>query len=400
MTVETTKAPLRIAVLGNFESAHTRRWIRVFVERGHDVHAISYYTPRAELPGVQVHVLSGQIAPSAGGPRNYSPVTAYLRHYAPHALLRAGYGVRYLRAGLAERLKQIKPDVFHGHFVVEHGFYGALCGFHPYVVSAWGSDLYVESHKPLSRRIASWTLGRADLVTAADPAMAARALELGASPQRVKVVRLGVDDLFLSGPRRGVNLVDAEAAPLAVISDRALEPLYNVDVILRALARLRANLAGVKLLVANDGSQRARLERLAQQQGQAASVSFLGHLAPEALKAALESAHVYVSVPESDSLAVSTMEAMAVGSFPIVSDLPSQDGWVRQRINGLRVPAGDVELLADALYEALLDAALRRRAAAINRGLVESEGVLVENMLAMEQEYYRLAGRRGAAPAT
>ncbi len=44
--------PLRIAVLGDFDGPHTRAWIQTFVERGHDVHAISYYAPLAELPGV------------------------------------------------------------------------------------------------------------------------------------------------------------------------------------------------------------------------------------------------------------------------------------------------------------------------------------------------------------
>ena len=49
--------PLRIAVLGDFEGLHTRRWLGVFVRRGHDVHAISYYRPSLDLPGVTVHAL-------------------------------------------------------------------------------------------------------------------------------------------------------------------------------------------------------------------------------------------------------------------------------------------------------------------------------------------------------
>lgn len=385
--------PLRIAVLGNFESIHTRRWLRVFVERGHEVHAISFYTPTAHLPGVTVHALSGQMAPSAGGPVNYSPIAALLRAYAPSSLLRIGYGLRYLRAGLRRTLQQVRPHVLHGHFVVEHGFYGTLARFHPYVVSAWGSDIFVESYKPLSQRIAAWTLHQADLVTAADPAMAERLRRLGARREKVHVVRLGVDALFLQGPQRSVNLApeEEEGAPV-VISDRALEPVYNVDLVLRAFARLRQYIPAARLLVANDGSQKALLQRLAEQLGQAGYARFVGVLAPAELKRALESSHVYVSVPNTDSLAVSTMEAMAAGCFPIVSDLPSQDGWIRQRINGLRVPPGDVEVLADALYEALLDPALRRRAAVQNRALVEAEGVLEKNMLAMERHYYRLAG--------
>ena len=38
---------LRIAVLGDFDGVHTRSWLRWFIARGHDVHAISFYPVRA-----------------------------------------------------------------------------------------------------------------------------------------------------------------------------------------------------------------------------------------------------------------------------------------------------------------------------------------------------------------
>ncbi len=63
-----------------------------------------------------------------------------------------------MRAGLRRVLDEIQPDVFHAHYAVEHGFYGAFADYHPYVVSAWGSDLLVESHKPLGKRIAGHAL--------------------------------------------------------------------------------------------------------------------------------------------------------------------------------------------------------------------------------------------------
>ena len=389
MTVERPGVPLRIAVLGDFDGAHTRRWLRVFVERGHDVHAISYYRARLELPGVTLHVLSGAEAPSSATGVSDGSAASRMKSALPPSLLRLVNVLRYRRAGLARELASIAPDVFHAHYAVEHGFYGALSGFHPYVVSAWGSDLLVESYTPLGRLIAHFALHHADLVTANDPAMARRAVTLGASD--VQVVRLGVDALFFEGAP-SVNL-EAPAGPPTMVSDRALEPLYNVDVVLRAFARLRARLPEARLLVAGDGSERTRLESLAGELGLGDAVRFLGRLEPAALRDALVSAHVYVSVPSSDSLALSTMEAMAVGAFPVVSDLPTQDGWVESERTGLRVPARNVEALSEALERALTDDALRRNAIAPNRAKVEAEGNLERNMLAMERAYYRLAGR-------
>jgi glycosyltransferase involved in cell wall biosynthesis len=84
---------------------------------------------------------------------------------------------------------------------------------------------------------------------------------------------------------------------------------------------------------------------------------------------------------------------MATGAFPAVSDLPSQDGWIEHGVNGLRVPARNVEALTDALERALRDDDLRLRAAEQNRTRIEAEDVLEESMLRMEALYYRLAGK-------
>jgi glycosyltransferase involved in cell wall biosynthesis len=144
-------------------------------------------------------------------------------------------------------------------------------------------------------------------------------------------------------------------------------------------------------LIAGRGSQEDALRRLADRLG-LDGIVFLGQLDQAGLSMTLASAHVYVSVPSSDSLALSNLEAMAAGAFPVVSDLPSVDGWIMQGINGLRVPPGNVDALADALRRALSDADLRRTAAETNRTLVEARGLREPNMLLMERHYYRLAG--------
>ncbi len=365
--------PLRIAVLGNLDSIHTRRWLSAFVERGHEMHAISFYRPAAEVPdGVTLHVLAG----SRGSPQVGSASGAGgIRRFVPASLLRLVHGVRYLRAGLRQTLREIAPDVLHTHYVVEYGFYGAVAGFSPTVVSAWGSDVYVAPRDPLTNLIARWTLQRANLVTANDAAMLTAARKLGAGGGKSILLRIGaLEDLFFTDEPASANL-SATDAP-TVISTRALEPLYNVDIVLRAFARVRQHVPAARLIVANDGSERSELQRLAESLGLADAVQFVGRLPAAEVGAALSAAHVYVSVPSSDSMAASTLEAMARGCFPVVSDLPSQDGFIEHGSSGLRVSAGDTESLALALQRALVDADLRRSAVGLNRSRVESEARL------------------------
>ncbi len=233
---------------------------------------------------------------------------------------------------------------------------------------------------------------RADLVTGNDPALVRAALALGVPAERAALVRLGLDREFLAQHGTSANL-RADSGPPAILSDRALEPLYNVDVVIRAFARLRGTIPGARLVVAHDGPQRERLRNLVLDLGQGGAVDFVGRVDQARLKELLTGAHVYVSVPSSDSLSLSTMEAMACGAFPVVSDLASQDGWITHRVNGLRVPVRDEAALARSLELALSDAELRRGAVAVNRAKVEAEGDLEKNMLVMERHYYRLAGR-------
>jgi glycosyltransferase involved in cell wall biosynthesis len=394
--------PLRIAVLGDFEGMHTRRWLEVFVERGHEVHAISYYWPRAHLPGVHVHSLKPPPSAKAEGfwterpedspPAKRGGLLSKLRGVVPPNVQRHLNAMRYRRAGLTRVLDEIKPDVFHAHYAVEHGFYGSKAGFHPYVVSTWGSDLLVESHTPLGRSIAKRALHAADLVTGNDDSLVRRAVELGVPPERSVLIHLGIDRIFLEAGAQSVNLQPAAGDERVVISTRAHEPLYNLDVLLRAFAMANTPEHKARLIVAGTGSQQQALQRIARELNITDSVQFAGQQSAARLAELLASAHVYVSVPSSDSLALSNLEAMAAGAFPVVSDLPSVHGWIDDGVTGLRVNPGEVAALAEALRRAWTDDSLRQAALGKNRAKVEAEGLREKNMLLMERHYYRLAG--------
>jgi glycosyltransferase involved in cell wall biosynthesis len=381
---------LRLCVVGDMDGIHTRSWLRYFVERGHEVHAVSYYAPSRPLEVEAVHALNPTrpLGSRAAAGASAQGVT-------PPSLLRLANAVRYWRRGLGRVVREIRPDVLHAHYVVEHGFYAALAGYHPYVVTAWGSDVLVAAaSSPLARAIARFALRRADLVTSNNSHMARRIVELGVAEERVAVVTLGAERYFLEDPEATVNLRPSEAHPPTVISTRSLDSAqYQVDVILRAVARVRSALADVRLVVAGEGRLRPRLEALASELGLGSAVEFVGFLDREAFRNALARAHVFVSVPQSDATSVALLQAMAVGCFPIVSDLPTQEELVEDGANGFRVPVGGEVTLAERILAALSDADLRRQAVPLNRALVEEKGLSENNMARMEEWYYRLAGR-------
>ncbi len=385
---------LRIAVLGDFDSVHTRSWLRWFIERGHDVHAVSFYPPATTLDGVTLHALSSRTrrARRLASDTEVSAAPAADARL-PRGLIRIAHALRYQRAGLRRTLRAIAPDVVHAHFLVEHGFYGALANVHPYVVTAWGSDVLVEPERDrVSRMIARWTMGRADLLTSNNQYMAERMIALGARRDRVEIVTLGADRYVLDAHERSANVRPHEPSrPPVILSTRAHEPLYNIEEIFDAYEIVRDSRPDARLVVAHEGPQTGKLRQRAQ--ASAGQIEFLGHVGREAFRDALTDAEVFVSVPSSDGTSVALLQAMAAGCFPIVSDLPTQRELIDDGVNGLRVPLHRPDLLAAAILRALGDPELRRSAAAANRRRVEERGLNENEMLRMEALYLRLRAR-------
>jgi glycosyltransferase involved in cell wall biosynthesis len=390
---------LRLCVVGDMDGVHTHSWLRYFVERGHDMHGLSYFPPVRPPEGVEIRALR----PAAPGGRGASVAisAARLTRRLPPSVQRLANLLRYRRAGLKRAVEKVAPDVLHAHYLVEHGLYASTAGYRPYVVTAWGSDVLVEAaNSPLNRAIGRFVLRRADLATANNRYMAREMVrKLGAERAQVQHIVLGVERAFLDLPGASVNarLPEPDHAP-AVISTRSLDsPLYNVDVVVRAMARVRKAAPAARLVVAGEGRLRPRLEALAERLGLGDTVRFVGSLPRDAFRDALAGAEVFVSVPSSDATSVALLQAMGVGCFPVVSDLPSQQELVEHGITGLRVPVRDADALADAIVRALEDRELRRAAVERNRRFVEEYGLLEMNMAMMEAWYYRLAGRAGEA---
>lgn len=391
--------PLRLAFLADPDSIHTRRWLGYFARRGHEVHLLSLYPPARPCPEAKVHVLQrrrpaggrggGSGGGEAGGLLAGLARQAYRGLPTPAVLLATW--LRYRWQGLERLVGALAPHVLHAHYVTAYGFYGTAAHYRPYALSAWGSDILRDAVSPLGRAVARYTLGRADLVTADSDHVLGKLRELGVAPERAVKVVIGVDDAFLLASRRSVNR-GGEGEPL-VLSLRSLERRqYNVDVILRAMALVRRALPRARLAVAGEGRLRPRLEALAAQLGLGDAVCFLGQVPHDQLPHLLAQAAVVVSVPTSDATPASLLEAMAVGCFPLVSDLPAMAEWVEDGQNGFRVRPGDDAALAERIVAALASPELRQQAAHRNLAIVRERALFDSNMAVAEEWYQRLAG--------
>jgi len=349
---------VRLCFLGDAGSIHLQRWIHYFLEAGYQVDVISFRP--CEIQGAKVHLL----AQGHGGRLAY---------------LKAVYKIRKL-------IREIQPDLLHAHYATSFGLLALVSGFKPLVVTAWGSDVLVAPKESIVLKvIVEQVLKHADALTSDSSNMSERMRELLNGRKCIlKTITMGVSRDWFE------EISDSEKKPLQIVSLRGHQTNYNIDVLIQAMAEVAKAIPEAQLIVAGEGPETEGLRVLSSSLGIDKNVHFVGQLPHEAVQNYLNESSISASVPTSDATAVSLLETMACGSFPIVTDLPANREWIEDNVNGLLVPIKDSKALAEAIIRALEDVALREKAREINHQRVGNKAIWEDNMGEVEELYQLL----------
>jgi glycosyltransferase involved in cell wall biosynthesis len=215
----------------------------------------------------------------------------------------------------------------------------------------------------------------------------------GASPERVRVFANTID---VEGFGERADLLAKERAELrrelgvasddvAVLSVARLAPEKGLDTLIRAVAV--ADDPRLALVLAGDGPEREKLERLAEELGVRAV--FVGDAGWERIVEVYAAADVFALLSQREPWGVVVNEAAACGLPLVLSDrVGAAHDLLRDGENGTLVPAGDIEAAAKALRALAADPALRRARGARSRELARDWGYgpSVEGFLAAVRE--------------
>ena len=136
------------------------------------------------------------------------------------------------------------------------------------------------------------------------------------------------------------------------MTNRALEPLYNVDCILRAFAIIQKHYSNASLAIAHDGVCRPRLENLATEL-ELQNVRFVGKVRREKIPDLYDEADIYLTSPNIDCMPVSLLECFASG-LPIVATKAGGIPYiVKDRESALLVDLNDHAAMAERAMELL-----------------------------------------------
>jgi len=202
-------------------------------------------------------------------------------------------------------------DLIDAHYFYPDGVAAAMLARafgKPLVITARGSDITLFPQYALPRRQILWAARRADAVITVCNALRDEVVGMGIEADRVVSLRNGVDLELFRPVERTPN------AMFTLLAVGHLVPVKAQDLIIGALPLL----PGVRLVLAGDGPDRAKLEALASQLGVTDRVRFLGAVPQAQLRSHYGSADALVLSSSREGWANVLLEAMACGT-PVVA---------------------------------------------------------------------------------
>lgn len=284
-------------------------------------------------------------------------------------------------------IKKHQPDMIIAERTTSYGFLAALSGVKPIAIAQQGrTDLWPEKSilLPLKKIIQHYAFEKADLIHAWGPVMTISMRVANVDMKKVLVLPKGID-LEQFG-----NKENTPTEKITAIVTRSLMPEYRHDTILKAFGILNQKGIDFELTIVGDGKLLPTLKVLASKLNIENKVNFTGRIANTKLPELLQQSNFYISMPITEGVSASLFEAMASNCYPVVTDIPGNQSWIKHRENGQLIPIDDSRMLAEEILWAFENSEYRNTAVLKNRKFVEENADYNTNMKIIAEKYHEL----------
>jgi len=195
---------------------------------------------------------------------------------------------------------------------------------------------------------------------------------------------------------KGIDLVkfgnknSANPSKINAIVTRSLTSDYRHDVILKAFAILNQKEIDFALTIVGDGKELPIIKQLATKLNIENKVNFTGRIPNTKLPELLQQSNIYISMPITEGVSASLFEAMASNCYPVVTDIPGNQSWIKHRENGQLITIDDSKMLAEEIIWAFENSEYRNAAVLKNRKFVEENADYNTNMKIIADKYHEL----------
>lgn len=334
---------MKIVVLANADSVHTRKWITSLCRSGIEIVLVSLHdfdrSVYEELPGFSSYTLGFD-----------SKLNYFDKKF---------FKLKYLTA--VKKIKKIidaeKPGILHAYYASSFGLMGAMCNFHPYIISVWGSDIF---EFPLSsfvaKKILKSNLAKADYIFATSNALALETKKY--CLKEITVIPFGIDvDVFFRNRKRTLFAEN----DIVIGTIKTFEKVYGIEYLIQAFAKVCSNNTAMplKLMLVGKGSCENEYKALVKKLGIEQNVLFTGYVNHTEIAKYYNNLDIFVVPSIRESFGVSALEASACELPVIASNTGGLPEVVVDKDTGFWVPSGDTDALANTMEKLIVDENLR-----------------------------------------
>jgi glycosyltransferase involved in cell wall biosynthesis len=367
---------VKVLYLSRAYSTHDRRFLSAFVDAG-------FATAHLPLVGDALD-------------RRPLPAGVEALRWVGDSRALHGFTDYLVRLVALRRLLAIhKPHVVVAGPVQSGAFLVALSGYRPLVTMSWGSDMLVDAQRSRwLKTVTRFALRRSSgFIGDCRAVRDAIAAFTPVTDERGVFVPWGIDaERFSPGPSRlELRQELGWGNDPVLICTRSWEPIYAIDVLIRAFARVRVTHPRARLLLIGSGSQASSINSLIASLGLGASVHAAGRVDNDLLPDYFRLSDVYVSAALSDGTSISLLEAMACGLPVVVTEGYGNLEWVASGINGWLAKPGDEHSLARELNTALSCSNCYTTISRINIDIVLAKAHWKQNAMELSSLLQRVA---------
>ena len=344
------------------EGTHCYNLFKHLAKYGYEFTALSPYVRiRKKLENVDVHQV---------GTFKLSPTSSSLYKYVFHA--------ESLARGLITAKKLLRKEKFD----IVHHMLPAVFNYtfsplalleknlkQPFVFGPLSSHYYMRplnerTLMPLTSRLHRKTIQKSDRIITISNQVKTLYTKL-ISPTKISVIPFGIDtDVFRPTHR------NQQQNQFSILYAGWLYPLKGLPYLIQAVARTKKLGLNIKLKIVGEGKQKQELRALARKLGVEQNIVFQGVVPYSHMPRQYQECDAFCFPTLGEPLGKGLIEAMSCGKPVIASNIGGPTEIVQNEVNGLLVPSGNPEALAEKIMMLANDENARRRMGARARETV------------------------------
>jgi glycosyltransferase involved in cell wall biosynthesis len=330
---------MKIALLAAANSIHTVQWANGLASLGHEIHVISQHPVIDKFDEcINLHL------------------TTY----------RGNFGYYFMLPYIKRVLKEIKPDILNVHYASGYGTSARLVNFHPYVLSVWGSDIFIFPFKSsLHRWIIRRNILSADAIASTSNSMAKQIYSIVPELKSISITPFGVDLNKFNLKEDELNI---EKNKIVIGTIKTMSLTYGIDILIKSFDQLIKRIKSnpeyknieLKLKLIGGGVHLNEFINLVKSLQIQQYVEFVGQINHTNVPFELAKLDIFVALSRSESFGVAVIEAGAAGKPVVVSNVGGLPEVVIPNITGLIIENENILQSTNELEKLVINPILRK----------------------------------------